>query len=29
LAVKDNKFGNGDLRGLAAPETANSAASLA
>ena len=26
LAVKDNKFGNGDLRGLAAPETANSAA---
>ncbi|CAN7208824.1 tripartite tricarboxylate transporter permease [Pseudomonas sp. LjRoot71] len=25
LAVKDNKFGNGDLRGLAAPETANSA----
>ena len=26
LAVKDNKFGEGDLRGLAAPETANSAA---
>ena len=26
LAVKDNRFGNGDLRGLAAPETANSAA---
>jgi len=26
LAVKDNKFGDGDLRGLAAPETANSAA---
>jgi len=26
MAVKDNKFGNGDLRGLAAPETANSAA---
>ena len=25
LAVKDNQFGNGDLRGLAAPETANSA----
>ncbi|CAH0182946.1 hypothetical protein SRABI70_01307 [Pseudomonas sp. Bi70] len=25
LAVKDNKFGDGDLRGLAAPETANSA----
>ncbi|MCR1828137.1 tripartite tricarboxylate transporter TctA [Pseudomonas indoloxydans] len=25
LAHKDNKFGNGDLRGLAAPETANSA----
>ncbi|MBD9398374.1 tripartite tricarboxylate transporter permease [Pseudomonas sp. PDM11] len=25
LAVKDNKFGEGDLRGLAAPETANSA----
>lgn len=25
LAVKDNTFGNGDLRGLAAPETANSA----
>lgn len=25
LATKDNKFGNGDLRGLAAPETANSA----
>ncbi|GGK01117.1 tripartite tricarboxylate transporter permease [Pseudomonas matsuisoli] len=25
LASKDNKFGNGDLRGLAAPETANSA----
>lgn len=26
LAVKDHKFGDGDLRGLAAPETANSAA---
>ena len=26
LAGKDNKFGEGDLRGLAAPETANSAA---
>jgi len=25
LATKDNKFGEGDLRGLAAPETANSA----
>jgi len=25
LASKDNRFGNGDLRGLAAPETANSA----
>ncbi|TBU95614.1 tripartite tricarboxylate transporter permease [Phytopseudomonas dryadis] len=25
LATKDNKFGDGDLRGLAAPETANSA----
>ncbi|MBV7564663.1 tripartite tricarboxylate transporter permease [Pseudomonas sp. URMO17WK12:I4] len=25
LAVKENKFGDGDLRGLAAPETANSA----
>ena len=25
LAHKDNKFGDGDLRGLAAPETANSA----
>ncbi|UQY34097.1 tripartite tricarboxylate transporter permease [Pseudomonas fulva] len=25
LAVKDNRFGDGDLRGLAAPETANSA----
>ena len=25
LAQKDNKFGDGDLRGLAAPETANSA----
>ena len=26
LATRDNRFGNGDLRGLAAPETANSAA---
>ncbi len=25
LATKDNRFGDGDLRGLAAPETANSA----
>ncbi|ART62867.1 tripartite tricarboxylate transporter permease [Kushneria marisflavi] len=26
MATKDNRFGDGDLRGLAAPETANSAA---